>query len=88
MSHAPTGHPADIHTYTQYMGGDLAPSLEGRMMTYFKVIDSVSLFCLSFVCLYTALSEILIYVGRGGALVESMTFNGRVVDSTPALAAM
>ena len=27
-------------------------------------------------------------VGHGGALVESMTFNRRVVDSTPALAAM
>ena len=27
------------------------------------------------------------YVGRGGALVESMTFNRRVVGSTPALAA-
>ena len=27
------------------------------------------------------------YIGRGGALVESMTFNRRVVDSTPALAA-
>ena len=26
-------------------------------------------------------------VGRGGALVESMTFNRRVVGSTPALAA-
>ena len=26
-------------------------------------------------------------VGRGGALVETMTFNRRVVDSTPALAA-
>ena len=27
------------------------------------------------------------YVGRGGALVETMTFNRRVVGSTPALAA-
>ena len=27
------------------------------------------------------------YVGRGGALVESMTFNWRVVGLTPALAA-
>ena len=27
-------------------------------------------------------------VGRGGALVESMTFNRRVVGSTPALAAV
>ena len=26
-------------------------------------------------------------VGRGGALVETMTFNRRVVGSTPALAA-
>ena len=26
-------------------------------------------------------------MGRGGALVESMTLNRRVVDSTPALAA-
>ena len=28
-----------------------------------------------------------IYVGRGGALVEAMTFNRGVVGSTPALAA-
>ena len=28
-----------------------------------------------------------ISVGRGGALVETMTFNQRVVGSTPALAA-
>ena len=27
-------------------------------------------------------------MGRGGALVETMTFNRRVVGSTPALAAM
>ena len=27
------------------------------------------------------------YVGRGGALVETTTFNRRVVDSNPALAA-
>jgi len=27
-------------------------------------------------------------VGRGGALVETMTFNRRVVGSTPALATM
>ena len=27
------------------------------------------------------------FVGRGGALVETMTFNRRVVGSTPALAA-
>ena len=27
------------------------------------------------------------YVGRGGALVETMTFNRRVVGSTPAVAA-
>src|SRR6218665_2718752 len=33
-------------------------------------------------------SNIKIRVGRGGALVESMTFNRRVVGSTPALAAM
>ena len=30
----------------------------------------------------------MLYAGRGGALVETMTFNRRVVGSTPALAAM
>jgi len=29
----------------------------------------------------------MIQVGRGGALVEAITFNRRVVGSTPALAA-
>ena len=36
----------------------------------------------------TRYSTTLTYVGRGGALVETMTFNRRVVGSTSALAAM
>ena len=32
------------------------------------------------------MSIICMYVGRGGVLVETMTFNRRVVGSTPALA--
>ena len=37
----------------------------------------------------TAMTVLLValVVGRGGALVESMTFNRRVVGSTPALTA-
>ena len=31
--------------------------------------------------------QIIMIVGHGGALVETMTFNQRVVGSTPALAA-
>ena len=31
--------------------------------------------------------EIIVIVGRGGALVGTMTFNQRVVGSTPALTA-
>src|SRR6218665_3127054 len=41
-------------------------------------------------CYMQSTSAVLIFkctVGRGGALVETMTFNRRVVGSTPALAA-
>ena len=32
--------------------------------------------------------QVLIYVGRGGAMVDTMNFNRRVVGSNPTLAAM
>ena len=45
-----------------------------------------------YVCMYVCMRAhvciyIYLFVGRGGALVETMTFNRRVVGSTPALAA-
>ena len=37
---------------------------------------------------YTSAIALYAIVGHGGALVESIAFNQRVVGSTPALAAM
>ena len=41
--------------------------------------------CVGYVYLYAC---VCVYVGHGGALVESIALNRRVVGSTPALAAM
>ena len=43
---------------------------------------------LSFVFVFGTLDRPNANVGHGGALVESIAFNRRVVGSTPALAAM
>jgi len=45
------------------------------LMMIMKMIKMVTIF-------------ILMMMGHGGALIESITFNRRVVGSTPALAAM
>src|SRR6218665_1912265 len=51
---------------------------------YVCVCMYVCKLCMYIICMYVCM---YVGVGRGGALVETMTFNRRVVGSTPALAA-
>src|SRR6218665_531494 len=59
------------------------------LSVYLFVCPFVSMYFNSFLLLsvYLCVCLSVCLVGRGGALVEMMTFNQRVVGSTPALAA-
>ena len=62
-------------------------NFHNKRCVYYSCVPGISHTHAHDLSLKTLSENLMLLVGRGGALVETMTFNRRVVGSTPALAA-